>query len=63
MAVLDAMPGRPFMQPHSSTTDTVESLATRMAPFDHQIERFQVLNGLEPDEQLKAGDLVKIIVE
>jgi len=34
-----------------------------MAPFDHQVERFQVLNGLEPDEQLKAGDLVKIIVE
>jgi len=43
--------------------DTVESLSTRMAPFDHQVERFQVLNGLEPDEQLKAGDFVKIIVE
>jgi predicted Zn-dependent protease len=34
-----------------------------MAPFDHQVERFQVLNGLEPDDQLKAGDVVKIIVE
>jgi predicted Zn-dependent protease len=43
--------------------DTVESLSTRMAPFDRQVERFQVLNGLEPDEQLKAGDFVKIIVE
>jgi predicted Zn-dependent protease len=43
--------------------DTVESLSTRMAPFDHQVERFQVLNGLESDEALKAGDLVKIIVE
>jgi predicted Zn-dependent protease len=44
--------------------DTVESLATRMAlALDHQLERFQVLNGLEPDEQVKAGDLVKIIVE
>jgi len=43
--------------------DTVESLATRMAPFVHQVERFQVLNGLEPDEQLKTGDLVKIVVE
>jgi len=43
--------------------DTVESLATRTAPFDHQVERFQVLNSLEPDEQLKPGDLVKIIVE
>jgi predicted Zn-dependent protease len=43
--------------------DTVESLSTRMAPFDHQVERFQVLNGLEPDEQLKAGDVVKVIIE
>jgi predicted Zn-dependent protease len=43
--------------------DTVESLSTRMAPFDHQVERFQVLNGLEPDEPLKAGDRVKIVVE
>ncbi len=43
--------------------DTVESLSTRMAPFDHQVERFQVLNGLKPDEPLKAGDLVKIIAE
>jgi predicted Zn-dependent protease len=43
--------------------DTVESLSTRMAPFDHQVERFQVLNGIEPDEPLNAGDLVKIIVE
>jgi len=43
--------------------DTVESLSTRMAPFDHQVERFQVVNGLEPDEQLKVGDVVKIVVE
>src|SRR5882762_1749863 len=27
--------------------DTVESLSTRMAPFDHQVERFQVLNGIQ----------------
>jgi predicted Zn-dependent protease len=43
--------------------DTVESVSARMAPFDHQVERFQVLNGLEPDEQLKVGDFVKIIIE
>jgi predicted Zn-dependent protease len=43
--------------------DTVESLAARMALLDHQVERFQVLNGLDPSEPLKAGDLVKIIVE
>jgi predicted Zn-dependent protease len=43
--------------------DTVESLSARMALLDRQVERFQVLNGLDPDEQLKVGDLVKIIVE
>ena len=44
--------------------DTVESLSTRMAlPLDHPVERFRVLNGLDPDEELKAGDFVKIIVE
>ena len=44
--------------------DTTESLSTRMAlPLDHQIERFRVLNGLDPDEEVKSGDLVKIIVE
>lgn len=43
--------------------DTVEALSARMALLDHQVERFQVLNGLDPNEQLKVGDLVKIIVE
>jgi predicted Zn-dependent protease len=43
--------------------DTVESLSARMALLDHQVERFQVLNGLDPGEQLKVGDVVKIIVE
>jgi predicted Zn-dependent protease len=44
--------------------DTAESLSTRMAlPLDHPVERFRVLNGLEPDDDVKAGDLVKIIVE
>ena len=43
--------------------DTVEALATRMALLDHQVERFRVLNGLDSSERLKAGDLVKIIVE
>ena len=45
-------------------SDTVESLSTRMAlPLDHAVERFRVLNGLEPEEEVKGGDLVKIIVE
>jgi predicted Zn-dependent protease len=43
--------------------DTVESLAAAMAFTDHQVERFQVLNGLEPNAALKPRDLVKIVVE
>jgi predicted Zn-dependent protease len=43
--------------------DTVGSFAKRMAFADHQEERFRVLNGLEPGEQLVAGQRVKIIVD
>jgi predicted Zn-dependent protease len=43
--------------------DTVQSLAAGMAFADHQVERFQVLNGLDPNEELKPGDLVKLVVE
>ena len=43
--------------------DAVETLAARMALLDHQVERFRVLNGLDSNGRLKAGDLVKIIVE
>jgi predicted Zn-dependent protease len=43
--------------------DTVERLASRMALIDRQVERFRVLNGLEPGERLKAGEQVKIVVE
>jgi predicted Zn-dependent protease len=43
--------------------DTLESLASRMALIDRQVDRFRVLNGLEPGERPKPGDLVKIIVE
>jgi predicted Zn-dependent protease len=43
--------------------DTVEKLATRMAVTDRQVERFRVLNGLEPGERLKSGSEVKIVVE
>jgi predicted Zn-dependent protease len=43
--------------------DTVASIAGGMASADHQAERFQVLNGLDPLEELKPGDLVKIVVE
>jgi predicted Zn-dependent protease len=43
--------------------DTVESLAAGMAFADHQVERFQVLNGLDSRDELKVGDHVKIVVE
>jgi len=43
--------------------DTVDKLAGRMAVADRQVERFRVLNGLEPGERLKSGSEVKIVVE
>ncbi len=43
--------------------DTVESLASRMALIDRQVDRFRVLNGLDANDRVKPGDLVKIIVE
>jgi len=43
--------------------DSVESLASRMALIDRQVERFRVLNGLDAADRLKPGDVVKIIVE
>ena len=43
--------------------DTVEKLAARMAVADRQLERFRVLNGLEPGDRLTSGSEVKIVVE
>jgi predicted Zn-dependent protease len=43
--------------------DTIESMAALMAFADHQVERFLVLNGLDLLEQLKPGDLVKVVVD
>ena len=43
--------------------DTVDRLAGRMALADHAIERFRVLNGLEPGDRLKPGSEVKVVVE
>jgi predicted Zn-dependent protease len=43
--------------------DTVEKLASRMAVTDRAVERFRVLNGLEPGEKLRPGSEVKIVVE
>lgn len=43
--------------------DTVASLAQRMAFDDAREARFRVLNGLGPNEGLRAGQLVKIVVK
>jgi predicted Zn-dependent protease len=43
--------------------DTVEQLASRMAVVDRKLERFRILNGLQPGDQLNPGDLAKIVVE
>ncbi|HXW42732.1 MAG TPA: M48 family metalloprotease [Xanthobacteraceae bacterium] len=43
--------------------DTVEKLASRMAVPDRAVDRFRVLNGIEPGERLKPGREVKIVVE
>jgi predicted Zn-dependent protease len=43
--------------------DSVETVSTRMALIDHQVERFRVLNGLDPGDRVRPGDMVKIIIE
>ena len=43
--------------------ENVESLAARMALPDHREERFRVLNALEPEMRLGAGERVKIVME
>ena len=43
--------------------DTVELLAHRMATADHALDRFRVLNGLGPNDTLKPGAKVKMVVD
>jgi len=43
--------------------DTIDKLAAKMEIVDRPLERFRVLNGLEPGEKLKPGDQAKIVVE
>ncbi|WP_306094710.1 M48 family metalloprotease [Qipengyuania flava] len=42
--------------------DTVNSLASRMAYSDNQVDRFRVLNGLTSGEGVSAGQKVKLVV-
>ena len=43
--------------------DTADSLSGRMAPLDHPLDRFLVLNGLERGQPLQPGQKVKIVAE
>jgi predicted Zn-dependent protease len=43
--------------------DTIEKFGRRMAVGDRPAERFRVLNGLGPNDRVKPGDLVKVVVE
>jgi predicted Zn-dependent protease len=43
--------------------DTPEHLAARMAIPDRALDRFLVLNGLQPGQGLKPGEQVKLVVE
>ena len=42
--------------------DTVQSLASRMAYTNAQVERFRVLNGLSGNETVRSGQKVKLVV-
>ena len=43
--------------------DTVDTLARRMVFDTAQVSRFRVLNGLQPNDTVRAGDRVKIIAD
>jgi predicted Zn-dependent protease len=46
----------------ASRTDTVQTLASRMAFGDAQVERFRVLNGLASNGQVVPGEKYKVVV-
>jgi predicted Zn-dependent protease len=43
--------------------DTAERMAGRMPLVDRPLERFLIVNGLNPGDPLKPGDKVKIVTE
>jgi len=42
--------------------DTVQTLASRMAYRDYQLDRFLSLNGMAPNSTLRPGQKVKLVV-
>lgn len=47
----------------AAPSDTAETLAARMANVGAQLERFAILNGLERNPTVRAGQRYKIVVE
>ena len=43
--------------------DTAESLASRMVVNDNPVERFEILNGLDPGTPVRPGESYKVVVE
>ena len=43
--------------------DTPERFAARMSMVDRPLDRFLIINGLNPGDALKPGDKVKIVTE
>lgn len=62
-------PGDPVPEPQrirvvaAGPGDTVETLSRDMPFEDFREERFRVLNGLAPEDRLRLGDTVKVVVE
>jgi len=46
-----------------TSRDSIDRLAARMAVSDKPVERFRVLNGMDPNDKLNPGDMVKLVVE
>ncbi len=65
MSTAEARSARPLRLKTVTVTarDSIERLAARMAVSDKPVERFRVLNGLDPTDKLNPGDTVKLILE
>ncbi|MHA6317572.1 M48 family metalloprotease [Altererythrobacter sp. CAU 1778] len=46
----------------AGSSDTIQTLARRMAYSDAQVERFMVLNGLSSSERIQPGQKYKVVV-
>lgn len=58
-----AVPGRRITVVEVRPGDTAESMAARMAPEPERLDRFLMLNALDPGQPLRPGVRVKLVVE